>query len=69
MIDGMETRTLIDRPATRFARMTMTDSVMPAIDEALARLATRELISAAEVINTLLDLRLIVAADEVAATR
>jgi hypothetical protein len=66
----MGTHTLIDRPSgTLSATMAIPDAVMPAIDEALVRLASRELISAAEAIDTLLDLRLIVAAVEIVAAR
>ncbi|HEY5012100.1 MAG TPA: hypothetical protein VIK61_05270 [Acidimicrobiia bacterium] len=49
--------------------MAITDAVIPAIDEALVHLASRELISAAEAIDTLLDLRLIVAVGAIVAAR
>ena len=66
----MGTHTLIDGPSgIQSATMAITDAVIPAIDEALVHLASRELISAAEAIDTLLDLRLIVAVGAIVAAR
>jgi hypothetical protein len=62
------THTCIDS-GTLPAAMPITSVVIPSIDEALVRLTSRELISAAEAINTLLDLRLIAANAETLAAR
>lgn len=61
MLDGMRTPALLDRSSGTVIVM----SVLPAIDAALVRLGPRGAVSAAEVIDTLLDLRLIVVADEI----
>jgi hypothetical protein len=45
----------------------ITLSVIPAIDEIVAEMSGRELVSAAEVVDRFLDLRLIAVADEVLA--
>jgi hypothetical protein len=49
--------------------VTLGSSVVPAIDELVARFTGRGLVTGADVVDMLLDLRLIAVADEVVGTR
>lgn len=49
--------------------VTCSASIVPAIDEFVSRFTSREFVSGGEVVDVLLDLRLIAVADEIVATR
>ena len=56
------------RPAGNVPDVILASSVVPAIDELVAGFAGRGIVAATEVVDVLLDLRLIAVADEVVGT-
>ena len=61
----MKNATLDAQPAGNVPDVTLGSSVVPAIDELVVGFAGRGIVAASEVVDVLLDLRLIAVADEV----
>ena len=64
----MTTTTISERPSTATPAPETTFSFVPVIDEALARLGQRQIMPVREVVDLLLDVRLIAAAQDLVAS-
>jgi hypothetical protein len=68
MLSSMRTHAIVHHPMPEeTAPVEITASVVPAIDELITRVAVRELLTGAEVVDALLDLRLVAIAEAIVA--